>query len=159
MQFRCHASVLYSNNKEPWMPFRQGQIIKLHKDNCSSLEDGLKWSEKIRNWRGTHASVRAQSCPTLTLSTVARQAPLSLGFPRQEHWSGLTFPTPGDVQNPRIEPKSPVSPALAGRFFTAEPPGKPWRGTRSMQREMRSRGESYSQNKLNGTRGPLCDRG
>ena len=54
--------------------------------------------------------------------TVARQAPLSMGFPMQEYWSRLPFPCPGALPNPRIEL---VSLALAGRFFTAEPPGKP----------------------------------
>ena len=54
--------------------------------------------------------------------TVASQAPPSVGFPRQEYWSGLPFPSLGDIPDPRIEP---VSPALAGRFFTSEPPGKP----------------------------------
>ena len=48
---------------------------------------------------------------------VARQAPLSMGFPRQEYWRGLPFPSPGDLPNPGIEPKSPVSHALAGKFF------------------------------------------
>ena len=43
----------------------------------------------------------------------------------QEYWSALPFPPPGDLSNPRIKPMSLVSPALAGRFFTAEPPGKP----------------------------------
>ena len=50
--------------------------------------------------------------------TVAGQAPLSMGFSRQEYWSGLPFPPPGDLVDPGIEPASPVSPALAGRFFT-----------------------------------------
>ena len=53
--------------------------------------------------------------------TVAHLAPLSMGFPRQEHWSGLPFSSPGDLSDPGIEP---VSPALAGGFFIAEPPGK-----------------------------------
>ena len=57
--------------------------------------------------------------------TVAPQAPLSLGFSRQEYWSGLSFPSPGDLPNPGIEPTSPASPELAGRFFITEPPGKP----------------------------------
>ena len=57
--------------------------------------------------------------------TVALQAPLSMGFPRQEYWCGLPFPSPGDLLNPETEPKSPVYPALAGGFFTTEPPGKP----------------------------------
>ena len=54
--------------------------------------------------------------------TVAHQAPLSMGFPRQEYWSGLPFPPPGDLPHPGIKP---VSPALAGGFFTAEPPRNP----------------------------------
>ena len=53
--------------------------------------------------------------------TVTHQA-VSMGFPRQEYWSGLSFPSPGDLPNPGIKPKSPV---LAGQFFTTEPPGKP----------------------------------
>ena len=53
-----------------------------------------------------------------TLWTVAPQARLSMGFFRQEYWSGLPFPSPGDLPNAGIEPPSLVSPALAGRFFT-----------------------------------------
>ena len=45
-----------------------------------------------------------------------------MGFPRQEYWSVLPFPTPGDLPDSGMEP---VSPALAGGLFTAEPPGKP----------------------------------
>ena len=56
---------------------------------------------------------------------VAHQAPLSMGFFRQEYWSWLPFPPPGDLPNPGIEPVSLESPALASRFFTTEPPGKP----------------------------------
>ena len=54
--------------------------------------------------------------------TVARQAPLSMRFPRQEYWSGLPFPSPGDLPDSGIESSSP---ALAVRFFTPESPGKP----------------------------------
>ena len=46
--------------------------------------------------------------------------PLSMIVPRQEYWSGLLFPSPGDLPNPRIEPGSPVSPAVAGRFITTK---------------------------------------
>ena len=52
-----------------------------------------------------------------TLWTVAHQVPLSIGFIRQEYWSGLPFPPPGDLPFSGIEPESPVSPELAGRFF------------------------------------------
>ena len=54
----------------------------------------------------------------MTLWTEAQQAPLSVGFSRQEYWSGLPFPPPGDLPDPEIKPTSPNSPALAGRFFT-----------------------------------------
>ena len=54
--------------------------------------------------------------------TVARQAPLSMGFSRQEYWRGLPFPSLGALPDLGIEP---LSPALAGRFFTIEPPGNP----------------------------------
>jgi len=58
----------------------------------------------------------------VTLRIVAPQAPLSTGFPKQEYWSGLAFPTPRDLPNPGIKP---MSPALAGGVFTAQPQGKP----------------------------------
>ena len=54
--------------------------------------------------------------------TVAHQAPLPMGFPRQEFRSGLPFPTPGDLPESGIKP---TIPPLAGRFFTAKSPGKP----------------------------------
>ena len=73
-----------------------------------------------------HVFIQA-SCVCLfeTPWTVAHQAPPSMGFPKQEYWSGLPFPPPGDLPNPGIKPISPVSPALAGGYFTTEPPGKP----------------------------------
>ena len=71
----------------------------------------------------------AQSCLALCDPmdcSVAHQAPLSMGFSWQENWSGLPLPSSGDLSNPEIEPASLVSPALAGRFFTTMPPGKPF---------------------------------
>ena len=47
------------------------------------------------------------------------------GISQEEYWSGLPFPPPGDLPNPGVEPISLASPALAGRFFTTVPPGKP----------------------------------
>ena len=55
--------------------------------------------------------------------TVAYQAPPSMGFSRQEYWSGLPFPSPGDLPDPGIEPRSPTFQADA---LTSEPPGKPY---------------------------------
>ena len=59
---------------------------------------------------------RSQLC--VTPWTAARQAPLSKGFSKQEYLSGLPCPPPGDLPNPGIEPKPPMSPVLAGGFFT-----------------------------------------
>ena len=53
---------------------------------------------------------------------IAHEAPLLMGFPRQEYWSGLPFPSPGDLPDPGIEP---LLPPLAGVFFITEPPGRP----------------------------------
>ena len=58
-----------------------------------------------------------------TLWTVAYQAPPSMGFSRQEYWSGLPFPSPEDLPNPGIEPRSPT---LEADTLTSEPPGKPF---------------------------------
>ena len=70
------------------------------------------------------------SCARLfaTLWPVARQAPLSMGFSRQEYWSGLPFAPAGGLPDPGMEPRSPETPALMGGFSTTEPPGRPvWR--------------------------------
>ena len=57
--------------------------------------------------------------------TVTCQVPPPMEFSRQEYWSGLTFPTPGDLPNPGIKPMFLAFPALAGGFFTTPPLGKP----------------------------------
>ena len=57
---------------------------------------------------------------SVTLWTVAHQAPLSMGFSGQEYWSGLPCPPPGDLPNPGIEPRSP---ALQADFLLSKPPG------------------------------------
>ena len=56
--------------------------------------------------------------PFGTLWTTAHQAPLSMGFSRQKHWSGLPYLPPGDLSNPGMEPASLTSPVRAGGFFT-----------------------------------------
>ena len=61
----------------------------------------------------------------MTSWSAARQAPLSMGFSRQEYWSGLPCPPPGDLPNAGIEPTSPASPALQADSFPLNPPGKP----------------------------------
>ena len=65
----------------------------------------------------------------------AHEAPLSLGFSRQECWSELPFPSPGDLPDPGIELRSPVYPALAGGFLTTEPLGKSPQAMRCSQKK------------------------
>ena len=74
--------------------------------------------------------IQSLSCAQLlvTQRTVAHQSPLSMGFPQQEYWSGLPFPPPQDLPNPRTEPEYPTSPVLhlqVAGFFAPEPSGKP----------------------------------
>ena len=64
-----------------------------------------------------------KSCPNLaTPQSTACQAPLSMEFPKQEYWSGLPFPSPGNLLDPGIESRSP---ALQADALPSEPPGKP----------------------------------
>ena len=73
---------------------------------------------------------------SVTLWTADHQAPLPMGFSKQEYWSGLPFPPPGGLPDPGVEPLSPESLAMAGRFFTTEPPGKPKRKYTRIYSEM-----------------------
>ena len=76
-------------------------------------------------WRYIVAVVVQSPSPVQLFATpwtVAYQASLSMGFSRQEYWSGLPFPSPGDLPNPGIKPGSP---ALGADALTSEPPGKP----------------------------------
>ena len=83
----------------------------------------LFFSSFVSSWLndGGGGSV-AQWCPTLVIPwPITRQSPLSMGLPKQENWSGLPFPSPGDLPNPGIEPRSPAFQAVscnAGGFFT-----------------------------------------
>ena len=80
-------------------------------------EESFQWqkTQEGTNWGGLKVCAYVLSRDQLF------DTPLSLGFSWQEYWSGLPLPPPGDLPNPGTEP---ASPALAGRFFTTEPPGK-----------------------------------
>ena len=88
----------------------------------------LSISKMIKKWTlGCFTELCTLSCfshvwLSVTLWTVACQAPMSTGFSRQEYWSGLSFPSPGDLPDPGIEPHSP---ALQADSSLSEPPGKP----------------------------------
>ena len=85
------------------------------------LQEGGR-AQLLKEWHGLLFSCSVVSNSFATLWTVAHQAPLSIGFPRQEYWSGLPFPSPEDLPDPGMEP---VSPAFPGGFFPAKTPGKP----------------------------------
>ena len=72
-----------------------------------------------------HALSHSVVSNSVTPRTVARQAPLSVGFSRQESWSGLPCPFPGDLPNPKDQTSVSCISCTGGRFFTREPPGKP----------------------------------
>ena len=99
---------------------------------CSSVSLSIKQGlyqfscrvERNDSWKYLGAGVLSRVWLFATPWTVAHQAPLSMEFSRQKYWSELPFPTPGDLPDSVIEPRSSASPVLAGRFFTTAPPGK-----------------------------------
>ena len=120
-------------------PIHEGSVLK----NWSSphLHMSLHWGLSFNTWiwwevhkNSVYNSVGVHVCLwVLSLShvwlfatpwAIALQIHLSMGFSKQGYWSGLLFPSPGDLPNPGIEPTSPGSLALADRFFTTEPCGK-----------------------------------
>ena len=112
---------------------QQGSHQKSLSPALKPQPDTISYQKKsYRDLLGTHLHLCVHRMLTAQLLShvrlyatpwnVAHQAPLSMEFSRQEYWSGLPFPSPGDLLPPGIEP---ASPALAGRFFTTEPPEKP----------------------------------
>ena len=100
---------------------------------CSCLENSMNgetwWApvheatrgHRSRTWLSTDGMcmhVSQSAWLSVTPWTIARQAPLSVGFSRQGYWCGLPFPTPGDLPDPEIEPATLTSPVLAGRLLT-----------------------------------------
>ena len=82
---------------------------------------------------------------SVTPWTIAHEAPLSMGFSRQENWSGLSCPPPGDLPDPGIKPVSLMSPALAGRFFAT---GATWEDLNCPRFESKKRGQLQVPNTL-----------
>ena len=92
------------------MPIDGWMDRRMDKLNVICLHNGVLCVRCVGNHRG---HIRLFATPW----TVARQAPLSMGFSRQEHWSRLSFPPLGDLPNPGIKPTSPAAPTLLARFF------------------------------------------
>ena len=86
---------------------------------------GWIWMEREKRDAGTHMHAFSRVQLFSTPWTVGHQAALSMGFPKQEYWSGLPGPPPGDLPDPGIKPRSP---ALQADVLTSEPPGKPTKG-------------------------------
>ena len=114
--YRCVVKYLYMNIRH------QKQN---HKARCLSPEGEIQVCVCVCLC-GTHICMCPFSHVQLSVTpwTVAHQAPLSMGFSRQEYWSELPFPSPGDLSDPGIKPPSLTSPALAGGFFT---PSATWK--------------------------------
>ena len=90
---------------------------------CKRRKLGMKTQQEF-------GGLVAKLCPTLVTSwTVACQAPLSMGFSKQEYWSVLPFPSPGDLPNPGIKPRSPV---LQVDSLPTEPQGEPFFSEKSL---------------------------
>ena len=90
------------------------------------FQDSIRYSTQPLSSKSSQSSKGAQSHLTLCdPMDCVPQAPLSMGFSRQEYWSGLPLPSPRNLPNPRIEPTSPVSPALQAYSLPTEPLKKP----------------------------------
>ena len=110
-----------------------GESVRSHRlrtqgDKTASTSDANRKSKLLSVLLTDQLSIRCSHDPILVFSrsvvsdsvtprTIAQQAPLSMGFTRQEYWSGLPLLSPGDLLDPQIEPKSLMSPALGSRVF------------------------------------------
>ena len=103
-----HATHFIISDLPDWVDRKQGSILFAFSDPATI---GMRaWAQLLY-----HVQIFA------TLWTIAHQVPLSMVFSRQEYWSGLPFPIPECLPNPGIQPVSPLSPSLAGTFFTTVP--------------------------------------
>ena len=102
---------------------KTGVLQQRNSADSNLTKASLQTSPVIRHLNAGGAGLVSKLCLTLeTPWPVAHQAPLSMEFSRQEFWSGLSFPSPGDLPDPGVKP---ASPALAGGFSSTGPPGKP----------------------------------
>ena len=115
----------YRLSRGGWQNFCKGQIVNSPQRVKVCLERSLGTTRSLLSMHtcviNRFSSVRVH----VRLWTVAHQAPLSLGFSRQEYWSGLLGPPPGDLPDLGVEPTSLTSPALAAEFLTPSPTWEP----------------------------------
>ena len=103
-----------------WIPLQNRLLLGgvRYPSSCSSLAN----VQELCAWRAQSLKHAWLFCDSMNCTC---PVPLSMGFSRQEYWSGLPFPPPGDLPDPGIESTCPVSPTLVGGFFSTEPPEKP----------------------------------
>ena len=121
LQYSCLENLVNNMKRQKDRPLRD----ELPGLVGAQYATGEEWRNNSRKNEeaGGGAGLVAQPCLTLVAPwTVARQAPLSVGFSRQEYWSGLPFPSPGNLPDPGIEPRSP---ALQADSLLTELQGKP----------------------------------
>ena len=142
----CHPLLLLPSIFPSIRVFSNESALRIRWPEYWSFSFSIRWSGCIYsflvpfptwivisrlNFSGPHSTAyKGRTCMCLLMSNPlwpheAHQAPLSMGFSRQEYWSGLPFPPPEDLPNPGIEPTSLAFSDLAGRFFTTESPVKP----------------------------------
>ena len=111
------------NKEEFYSEFYADMSADCLSDKGTNVSENGSSSEHSSGSDDVKVKVKSLRCVRLfaTPWTPARQAPPCMGFSRQEYWSGLPFPSPGDLPNPGIEPRSP---ALQADALTSEPPGK-----------------------------------
>ena len=126
----CQGQIQISTRKS-MLGFWTSPKIKAWSNRLSAFELGEGWQNfevSASVFHSQHVCLLSRFSRVqlfVTPWTVAHQAPLSMGFFRQEYCSGLPCTPPGDPPNPGMEPRSLMSPALAGGFFTTSAPGKP----------------------------------
>ena len=120
---RCmfHPWVRKISRGRKWQPIPVFLLGKAHRER-SRPWGHRDTTEQLNTTRQFCARSLGRVWLLVTAWTAARQAPLSMGLSWQEHWSGSPFPSPGDLPNPGIEPRSP---ALQAGSLPSEPPGKP----------------------------------
>ena len=110
-----------------------GDLENWWQPKCPTIREWLHKLYYIRALDWVRAcSVTSVGSNSVTPWTVACQVPLSMGFSRQEYYSGLPFSPQGDLHDPEIEPTSLASPALAGRFFTTSITWEYWKSIQEM---------------------------
>ena len=123
---KCHLLLFFATTDHFWIGLWRGEKWNLYDSQWQTTSSVVgpgssskplpkaKWKVQVKSL----SRVRLFATPW----SVAHQAPPSMGFSRQEYWSGLPFPSPGDLPDPGIEPRSPT---LQADALTSEPPGKP----------------------------------